>query len=146
MAHTTHELAAPAAENFNRTHAGVLPLAFLAAAVIGILGSLIGLIWSREQFAYSWLFAFSYFFTLCCGGLFWTIVHHATDAEWSVLVRRQLENLATLIPVFALLFLPLLIWCAPKLWVWWDMNPQDDPVLAAKQGFLNKPFFIIRYI
>jgi hypothetical protein len=43
---------------------------------------------------FSWLFGFIYFFTLCCGCLFWTIVHHATDAEWSVVVRRQLENIA----------------------------------------------------
>jgi hypothetical protein len=45
------------------------------------------------QFSFSWLFAFIFFFTLCIGCLFWTIVHHVTDAEWSVVVRRQLENI-----------------------------------------------------
>ena len=39
----------------------------------------------QGEFAYSWLFAFFYFFTLCAGALFWTILHHATDSEWSVL-------------------------------------------------------------
>ena len=49
---------------------------------------------SRSNLAFSWLFAFAFFFTLCAGCFFWTIVHHATDAEWSVVVRRQLENIA----------------------------------------------------
>src|SRR3954468_8118607 len=128
MAHHSHELAAPAPENFDRTHAGLLPFIFLVSALVGIVGSLVGLIWWRDQFAYSWLFAFTYFFTLCAGGLFWTIVHHATDAEWSVLVRRQMENLATLIPYFALIFPPLFA-CASIVWKWWDLKPGDDPLL-----------------
>ncbi len=146
MAHSIHELAAPAPETLDRSKFGLLPLAFLAAAAIGLLGSFIGFIWWREQFAYSWLFAFTYFFTLACGGLFWTIVHHATDAEWSVLVRRQMENIASVIPLFFVLLLPLLLFCAPMIWKWWDLKPGDDPMLDAKHGYLNHTFFAIRYV
>ena len=56
----------------------------------------------------------SFFFTLCCGCLFWTIVHHATDAEWSVVVRRQLENIAGLLLVLAF-FLCRFFFFAPSL-------------------------------
>jgi len=145
MAHTLHELPAPAVERFDRSKLGLLPLAFLGAAAVGLLGSLIGFIGWREQFAFSWLFACTYFFTLCAGGLFWTILHHATDAEWSVLVRRQMENLASLIPWFFLLFLPLFA-CAHYLWGWWDLQVGDDPVYDAKHGYLNHGFFSIRYV
>ena len=72
----------------------VLSLLLAGGAVVGLLLCLIGAITSPLQFSFSWLFGFIYFFTLCCGCLFWTIVHHATDAQWSVVVRRQLENIA----------------------------------------------------
>ena len=69
-------------------------IAFVALAL-----SAVGAIFDPHQFSFSWLFAFAFFFTLCAGCLFWTIVHHATDAAWSVVVRRQLENLAWLVVV-----------------------------------------------
>jgi hypothetical protein len=86
-----HGPTAPAVETHDRSKFGRLPTIFLGAAAFGVIGSLIGLAMesSRAQFAHSWLFACTFFFTLACGGLFWTLIHHATDAEWSVLVRRR---------------------------------------------------------
>ncbi len=51
--------------------------------------------------------------------MFWTLVHHATDAEWTVVVRRVLENVAVLIPYVFIFFIPLLFF-APTLWKWWN--------------------------
>ena len=45
-----------------------------------------------KQFLFSWLFAFMFFFTISMGGLFWTMLHYAVDAEWSVVVRRHPGN------------------------------------------------------
>jgi hypothetical protein len=135
----------PQAETFDPKHAGGLPTILLGAGAVGIVGSLIGLAvpaW-REQFAFSWLFGFTYFFTIAVGCLFWTCLHHATDAEWSVVVRRQLENVTRLLPYFILLFLPLLFY--PEfLWKWWNVQPGVDPLLDAKQPFLSHGFFYIR--
>ena len=64
-----------------------------------LVGSVIGAYLSPQQFAFPGCLRFAYFFTLCAGSLFWTIVHHATDSEWSVVVRRQLENIGMLCPV-----------------------------------------------
>ena len=68
---------------------------------------------STKQFAFSWLFAFSFFFTILTGSLFWILVHHAVDADWSVVVRRQLENVAWLFPVLAILFIPIIFMSLP---------------------------------
>jgi hypothetical protein len=144
-----HAPSAPAVETHDRSKFGLLPTIFLGAAAVGVLGSLVGLFNSSttQQFAFSWLFACTFFFTLACGGLFWTLIHHATDAEWSVLVRRQMENLGSLIPVFFLLFLPLLLPnVAPLLWKWWSIPPGVDAMLDAKHGYLNHDFFVGRYI
>ena len=145
MSDHSHEITPPEPEKFDLKHAGGLPQILLGAGVGGIAVSLLGLAlpgW-REQFAFSRLFAFAYFFTICVGALFWTSLQHATDSEWSVLVRRQMENIAKLLPWFALLFLPLL-YCAPYLWKWWNLQPGDDPLLDAKAGYLNHTFFYIR--
>ena len=147
MSDHSHAPTAPAPESFDAKKAGGLPTILLGVGAGGIAISLIGLIFTswRTQFAHSWLFGFMYFFTICVGALFWTCLHHATDAEWSVVVRRQMENLARLLPYFALFFLPLLA-CKPLLWQWWDVPAGQDPLLDGKSGYLNHTFFYIRVV
>ena len=135
--------AAPLAEHYDAKHSGKLPTLLIGAAGIGLLGSLIVGLFAPQQFAYSYLFAFTYFFTLCVGCLFWVCVHHATDSEWGILVRRQLENVASLLPWFALIFIPVLF-CAPILLKWWNIAPGVDPLLDAKQPYLSHGFFYLR--
>ena len=96
-----------------------------------------------KQFAFSYLFAYTFFLTICMGGLFWTLVHHAVDAEWSVVVRRQLENMGSLLAIMALLFIPLLA-VGPTLWEWMQPENAHDPLLVEKAAYLNVPFFYIR--
>jgi predicted membrane protein len=154
MAHLSHGPTPPAAETFNPKDAGGWPALCLGVGVICTAASMIGLLipaW-REQFAYSWLFAFAYFFTICVGALFWTLVHHATDAEWSVLVRRQLENIASQLKWVFILIIPLLLVCPHGqdghsiVWAWWNKAPGEDPILDAKSGYLNHTFFYVRVV
>src|SRR5436305_13501765 len=102
-------------------------IAFVALALCGAGAAI-----DPKQFSFSWLFAFGYFFTLCAGCFFWTIVHHAVDAEWSVVVRRQLENIASLIGVLALLFIPVLL-LRHNLYQWIDIPLGRDPALDLKR-------------
>ncbi len=145
MAHAPHHAPAPVAEKIDPKHFGSLPTIAKGAAVVGIFFSLVGLVIesTREQFAFSWLFAFTYFFTITVGAFFWTCLHHATDSEWSVVVRRVWENTISLFPWLALLFLPILIFSHSILWPWWD-GPRD-PGYFHKKGYLSHGFFIARY-
>src|SRR5436305_2721548 len=106
-------------------------IAFVALALCGAGAAI-----DPKQFSFSWLFAFGYFFTLCAGCLFWTIVHYAVDAEWTVVVRRQLENIASLFVVLALLFIPVLL-LRHHLYEWMNTPLGQDPVLDLKRGYLN---------
>lgn len=108
----------------------------------------------RRQFAFSWLFAFLYFFTILIGCFFWIIVHHATDSGWGIVVRRQMENLASLLPWMLLFFLPL-FFVRRDIWDWITAKdiPVLDPHLRDKIGYfelhfgsLVVPFFWIRAI
>ena len=137
------EIPTPEGEFFESTRFAGLSLLLGLGAIVGLVLCLIGGIVSPLQFSYSWLFGFIYFFTLCCGCLFWTIVHHATDAEWSVVVRRQLENIALLLIVLAIFAIPILL-LRHQLFEWMNIPPGRDSALDSKRQYLNWPFFAFR--
>ncbi len=133
----------PEGEYFETNRFGALSLGLAAGAVVALVLCLIGAFVSPLQFSYSWLFGFIYFFTLCCGCLFWTIVHHATDAEWSVVVRRQLENIALLLIALAVFAIPILL-LRHHLFEWMNIPRGQDYTLDSKRQYLNWPFFLFR--
>ncbi len=137
----------PEAEKFDPKQLGFLPKALATVGIVATVASLTGLLvpgW-QTQFAFSWLFAFFYFFSICMGCMFWNCLHHATDSDWSVVIRRQVENLSSLLPYFAVFFIPVYL-CTGNLFEWWNLNPGDSDLLDAKQPFLSKPFFTIRAV
>ncbi len=93
------------------------------------------------RFAFAYLTAYSFVASLAVGALFWIMIHHLTDAGWSVVVRRPLENMARTLPWMIVLFLPL-AWATPRLYAWADAaGHSSDPLWVAKRGWLNEPFF-----
>jgi hypothetical protein len=56
-----------------------------------------------------------------------------------------MENLASLLMVMAVLFIPL-VFVAPDLWKWMLAKNANDPLLVEKAAYLNKPFFWFRAI
>ena len=113
-------------------------IAFVALALCGAGAAI-----DPKQFSFSWLFAFGFFFTLCAGCFFWTIVHYATDAEWTVVVRRQLENIAVLVAVLAIFFIPILL-LRQHLYEWMNIAPGKEANLDSKRAYLNLNFFVLR--
>jgi hypothetical protein len=116
--------------------------------LVGLVGlglSVVGAFVSPHQFSFSWLFAFSFFFTLIAGSFFWIIVHHVTDAEWSVVVRRQLENLALLMPLMAVFFIPIVLF-RHHIYEWMNIPVGQDHLLDSKRAYLNWNFFLVRSV
>ncbi|MEY2493685.1 MAG: hypothetical protein QOJ45_177 [Verrucomicrobiota bacterium] len=122
-----------------------LSMILVLLGLIGLGLSVVGAFVSPHQFSFSWLFAFAFFFTLIAGSFFWIIVHHVTDAEWSVVVRRQLENLAMLMPLMAVFFIPIILF-RHHLYEWMNVPPGHDPILDSKRAYLNWNFFLVRSI
>jgi len=128
---------------FDYKHVGGRFLGLVATAIVAYAALFAGAAFDSKQFAFSYLFAFTFFFTICMGGLFWILVHHGVDAEWSVVVRRQLENIASLLVVMGILFIPL-VFVAPKLWYWITKSPGEDILLDEKWPYLTPWFFWLR--
>lgn len=145
MSDHSHTFTPPAPERLthNLQAFGKLSLAVgLVALILTVLGGLS----DKLQALHSYLFAFMYFYTIAAGAFFWVILHHAVDANWSVIVRRQFENLATLMFVMAIGFIPLFLF-REDLWKWTRHSELlVSELLQKKHGYLNMPFFIVRLI
>jgi hypothetical protein len=131
-----------------RLGAGRFPimLGLAGISVVGLLLCVLGIVVDHQQFAYSWFFAFYYFFSIALGAFFYVTLHYACDSDWTVLARRVWENMLQLFPVFAVLFVPLL-WpdLRDVLWKWMSNANYDDHERVIRSLWLNYPFFYFRY-
>lgn len=75
-----------------------------------------------DHASYSYLFAITFFLTIGFGGLFWTVLHHATNSGWGIVVRRQMENLAAVLPWVFVLMIPF--WCPAVREDLWEWEPE----------------------
>jgi hypothetical protein len=119
-----------------------------ALMVIGGFLSVVGLAlsWKRNdlhEFGFSWLLAFMFYYSLALGALFVVMVHHLTDAGWSVGIRRFCEHIASLLfPWLAILFLPILV-LGKKIYSWMNFDPATNNLVAAKLPVFTCSGFII---
>ena len=124
------------------------PAIGLILAVVGLGASLaLGLSGNEEahhQLWHSWLVGALFVLSISLGGLFFVLVHHATQAGWSVVVRRIAENAMGTLPFLALLFVPL-IFGMHDLFHWTHVDAvQQDHLLQHKRPYLNETFFLVR--
>ncbi len=120
----------------------VLGVVFLGISVLGYLND-------SAHFFFNYLTAYIFWLSIALGGMFMTMVHHVTNATWSTVIRRITENMAGTMPVFVLLFIPI-IFGLHELFHWSHAGVMDpssqsfDHILYEKQGYLNETFFYIR--
>ena len=117
-----------------------------AMLVIGGVLTVIGLIASfvhngGKEFGFAWLLAFMFYYSIALGALFMVMVHHLTDAGWSVGIRRFCEHIASLLfPTLAILFLPV-GFLGPKIYSWMRMDAVTNNLVAAKLPVFTIPGF-----
>jgi hypothetical protein len=143
MSERLHSAPNPEGEYFESARFAGLSVLLGIIAFVGLALCGAGAAIDPKQFSYSWLFAFAFFFTLCAGCFFWTIVHYAVDAEWTVVVRRQLENIAVLIAIVAIFFIPIFL-LRHQLYDWMSIPPGTEEKLDSKRAYLNLDFFLLR--
>jgi hypothetical protein len=120
------------------------------------------------RYAYSWLFAFTFFVSFSLGGTFWLLLHHVSNSGWGVSVRRLMENLASVFPWMGIIAIPFLFpQVQQHLFEWMNRHRelldsvssyanakevlhhshgQFDHMLYAKAFYMNLPFWLGRMI
>ena len=98
---------------------------------------------SLPEFGFSWLLAFMFYLTLSLGALFLVMVHHLTDAGWSVGIRRFCEHIASLLfPWLSILFIPVLL-LMPKIYHWLTFPPTNELLHARWPVFTCAGFVVV---
>ena len=123
--------------------AGLQRRLLVAGAVGGAL-SLVGLLIDVRQFLQSYLMAYMLCLGVTLGCLALGMIHQLSGGAWGVVIRRPIGAAARVLPVMALLFLPIALGMT-RLYVWTNANlVAHDEALQHKHLYLNIPFFLIR--
>ena len=118
----------------------------LIIGIAGLIATLAGYFIDQSQFFFSYLTAYMFWLTVALGALFFTMLHHLTGADWSVVLRRILETVTMTLPVLAILFIPILLGLH-DLYHWSHEDAlAADPILQKKSAYLNPVFFTIRIV
>jgi hypothetical protein len=116
----------------------------LVAGAVGGAVSLVGLLFDVRQFLQSYLMAYMLCLGVTLGCLALGMIHQLSGGAWGVVIRRPIGAAARVLPVMALLFLPIALGMT-RLYVWTDADlVARDEALQHKHLYLNIPFFLIR--
>ena len=118
--------------------------------VLLIMSWIVG--FDSKEFYFSYLTSFFFWLSIILGAMFFIFVHYAFSATWSVAIIRVMENTLMLMPIFTLLFLPivagmeLLFKWLPNHSYWLTHSFEADHLIQHKLPFLNKEFFLQRAV
>ena len=118
----------------------------LIVGVIGLIAGGIGAAMNLDQFFMSWLIGFLFCLSLSLGCLALLMLQHISGGQWGMVGRRVFEAGSRMLPIVALLFVPLLFGL-PKVFVW--AQPEavaGSHVVQMKTAYLNVSFFVIRAV
>ena len=105
---------------------------------------------SKKEALFGYLVSFTYWAGIALTSLIMLMIFHAFRAKWMVVLRRPLEAMATTVPLFLLLCIPILLGMSDLYsWVHPDhasLSHEANEMLAHKAGYLNVPFFVARTV
>lgn len=126
--------------------------ALVAVLLASGLLLVIGLVTDSRQFFFSYLFGYAFALDIALGALFWVLIHHVSDAGWSVGLRRVFENMSRAILPLAALVLPVLAGLfTGQLYGWYGFihgpEPADEHLRHlwhVKGLYFSTPFLLAR--
>ena len=115
----------------------------LIVGLVALVIFLIGMIVDHKGFHQAYLFAFTFWLGISVGSLALLMLQHLTSGGWGFVIRRVLEASTRVLPLMAVLFLPILVG-AHYLYPW--THHEEAIKLGDKTKYLNLTFFAIRAI
>jgi hypothetical protein len=122
----------------------------LGAAVAGVAGlmlTFLGMALSPQKALLAYLIAYVYWLGLAIGAVTLVMANHAAGARWNVSIRRLSETFGATLPLFIVLFIPLLLG-ARHVWFWVaphePVSREVQELLHHKRPYLNLGFFTLR--
>ena len=117
----------------------VIGVVLLLAAVVAALVT-----HSPAQFFRSYLLGYVWWLGISLGCLAVLMMQHLTGGLWGFVIRRPLEAAVRILPLLAVMFVPLIVGI-PYLYVWDHRElVQHDASLRHQLQYLHAPWFIAR--
>ena len=114
---------------------GVFLLALVALAFV-----------NPTRFFQAYLVGWTFWTGISVGSLALLMLQHMTGGGWGFVIRRVLEAATRLLPIMAVLFIPVILG-AHSIYEWTHQEVLDaHPVVKFKTPYLNLTFFIIRAV
>jgi len=107
--------------------------------------------WLKRIYANLWINNM-YFVGLALLGVFFVAIQYVTQAGWSAALIRIPMSFGNWLPIGLLLTLIIFFLGGHDIFHWthdylYDVNdPEYDPIIAGKSGYLNTPFFLARMV
>ena len=90
---------------------------------------------ANQNFFIDYLTVFSFFISVSIGAAFLILLMHLTRGGWGVVIKRVPEHLMSLLPIFSLMFIPILFGL-DYIYEWLD------PAIIAKDYLIQKKYLI----
>jgi hypothetical protein len=108
---------------------------------------------TREQFFHSYLIGFMLCLGASLGSMAFLMIQHLTGGMWGMVIRRQLEAAMKVLPLMALLFIPIIVGM-PYLYSgtpglndgWMKPYPTDTHLIQMTHSYLTVNGYIARAV
>jgi hypothetical protein len=132
--------------SFNPPQTGTFRQRALIAGGVLLLVLVASVFLDRRQFFQAYLVGWTFWTGISVGSLALLMLQHMTGGGWGFVIRRTLEAATRLLPIMALLFIPVIVG-AHSIYPWTDHEVlEHDAVVAFKTPYLNLGFFIVRTV
>lgn len=115
----------------------------MIVAGCALVGSLLLGASAPRQALLAYLAAYVFFLAPALGSIALLMVHALAGGRWGVELRSPLLAATRVLPLLAVLLLPILVG-ATWLYPWATAESATDPQLAPQRWYLNLPFFWLR--
>jgi hypothetical protein len=112
--------------------------------VVGMIGIIVGLILQPQMAFRSYLYGYLFWLGLSLGSMAFAMITFLVGGEWGLIARRPFEAGAAMVPLMAILFIPI-GFGLPALYPWArpDVVAADE-ILRHKAAYLNPALFDVR--
>jgi len=112
--------------------------------VVGLLSFVVMLVMDPHTAWVSYVSNWLYFTSIAVGAVMVSVATNIVSARWNWSLRRLSTSFAAYLPFAFLLFLPML--GLRENYFPWIASMEYDPIVQAKQAYLNIPFLVSRNV
>lgn len=141
----------PRLEDTRTTLDGLGPRVVAVSGAVGVLGLAATFLLGNAEgdglrhFGFTYLTSYAFILSISLGALIFMPIMYVTRASWNVVIRRLAEVMAAVMPLLAVLAIPVIL-LAGKVYGWSDPAVAASHAMSHKAAFLSRDAFVLRWV